>query len=125
MTVFSYIYSNTRGKQFREPKLLNELLARLGWISFSAGPNHWTGWVIHYLVGFLFVAVYYWLGIVKTFDDYLIAGTVCGIIGIAGWRTVFAIHPNPPVIRFREYYLQLLVAHVVFGIGAYLGDAST
>ena len=123
MTVFSYMYSDLRQKQFREPELLNELLARVRWINPQAGRNHWAGWCIHYLIGLMFIAIYYGSGIVNSFDAYLVAGTLSGIIGIVCWITTFALHPSPPAIRYKEYYLQLLIAHIIFGIGAYLSDS--
>ena len=121
MTLFSYAYSAVRKQQFRETELLNHLLARLHWIDPSAGVHHWAGWCIHYLIGLFFVAIYYWTGIVHDFSDYVIAGALAGMVGVAGWKVIFALHPSPPSIPFKEYYLQLIAAHMVFGIGAYLG----
>jgi hypothetical protein len=124
MTMFSYIFSILRKKQFKEPELLNDLLRRINLIK---GPNikkHATGWIIHYTVGWIFVTVYYLLfknfQINPTLWVYTALGFICGIVGIAGWKVTFAIHPNPPDIHFSEFYLHLLAAHIVFGIGAFM-----
>lgn len=122
MTIFSYMYSEISKKQFREPELLNNLMARLHWIGPTAWPRHWLGWLIHYWVGLVFVATYHLSGIVNDLGDYVVAGAACGVIGILGWRVTFSLHPGPPALNVKEYYAQLFVAHIVFGAGAFLGD---
>lgn len=48
-------------------------------------------------------------------------GLICGFIGVAGWHFVLSIHPKPPLIDLKKYYIHLLVAHIIFGWGAALG----
>jgi hypothetical protein len=125
MTIFSYVISQVRGKQFREPELLNELLVRARVMKFTSSKNHPLGWIIHYGVGFAFVTLYQLLvhltGIEPTLTYYLLAGLISGFIGVAAWHVTFSIHPNRPIIDFKEYYLQLIAAHVIFGLAAYSG----
>lgn len=126
MTTFSYIYSNIREKKFKEPMLLNELMARLHWIPIHTIAYHPLGWLIHYVVGILFVIAYdlviKYTGVDLTFLSSTIAGAIFGIIGIAGWQITFLIHPSPPPdIKLNEYYLQLFIAHVLFGMGMFVG----
>jgi hypothetical protein len=124
MTLFSYVFSAIRNKQFKEPELLNDLLRRINIINSSYFKNHPAGWVIHYAVGCIFVFAYYLLfqysSISPTWWVYTGLGFICGIVGIAGWKLTFTIHPNPPDIHFSEFYVHLLAAHIVFGIGAFL-----
>src|SRR5688500_5387271 len=112
MTLFSYVFSAIRKKQFKEPELLNDLLRRINIIHSSYFKNHPAGWVIHYAVGYLFVFAYYLLfqysSINPTLWVYTVLGFGCGIVGIAGWKLTFAIHPNPPDIHFSEFYVHLL-----------------
>jgi hypothetical protein len=122
MTVFSYIYSNIRKKKFKEPMLLNELMARLHWIPIHTIAYHPIGWLLHYVVGVLFVIVFETVrqqtGIDPSFVTLTVAGAAFGIIGIIGWEITFRIHPSPPPdIKMSEYYLQLFIAHIIFGIG--------
>lgn len=124
MTTFSYIYSNMRKGKFKEPMLLNELMARLHWLPIHTIAYHPLGWMIHYAVGVLFVVAFQLVrgstGIDITFLTTTVAGAIFGVIGIVGWQITFRIHPSPPPdIRLREYYLQLFVAHIIFGIGMF------
>jgi len=126
MTAFSYYFSWLRNKQFKEPEILNELLWRLRLIKGSGGKNHPAGWTIHYVVGFIFVIAYhiFWnkTEYEPTFGTSILLGALSGVIGVVGWRITFGTHPDPPTLDFKEYYVQLLIAHIIFGAGAYLGN---
>lgn len=126
MTTFSYIYSNIRKRRFKEPMLLNELMARLRWLPAHTIAYHPIGWLLHYVVGVLFIVSYEivrsYTGVDLTFLTLIIAGAIFGVIGIVGWEITFRLHPSPPPdIKLSEYYLQLFIAHVLFGIGAFVG----
>jgi len=125
MTAFSYIISYYRRRNFREPELLNELLVRLRILEFRSSPRHPAGWLIHYGVGLLFTISYAFIvtyfQILPTLGFYILCGGASGLVGIFGWHVTLKLHPNPPPIHLREYYIQLWPAHVLFGVGAYLG----
>ncbi len=81
------------------------------------------GIITHYLVGIFFVIIYYFLwknGIGK--PDFIygaIFGFLSGVFGIIVWRIFFAIHPNPPKnINLKDYFINLVIAHIIFGIVA-------
>jgi hypothetical protein len=114
MTAFSYGLSVLTHRQFREPELLNQILAPQ---HRKTGP---TGWVIHYAVGLLFIITYEFTFASQspTFAAYAVAGIASGIIGIAGWSITLNIISRPPAIDRQLHYAQLLPAHVVFAIGA-------
>ena len=124
MTVFSYSYSAIRKKQYREPDLLNILLSRLYFGKTFTITHSSPGWIIHYFIGLLFIVAYFLLWNVLEIEPSLlncfILGALSGVLGIVGWGIVFRLHPYPPTINYREFYLQLLIAHIVFGIGTYL-----
>lgn len=125
MTVFSYWMSNLRKKQFREPELLNELLVRARLMKFVSSRNHPAGWIIHYGVGLVFVGIYHTVAsftdIELTFGYLVTAGALSGLLGIAAWHATFRIHPNPPVVDLKEFYIQLEAAHIIFGAAVYGG----
>ncbi|MEJ7644191.1 MAG: hypothetical protein WKF87_06330 [Chryseolinea sp.] len=61
MTLFSYIVSVLRKKQFTEPVILNDLIRRLKVVSIENKYRHPLGWIIHYVVGLVFVICYHLL----------------------------------------------------------------
>jgi hypothetical protein len=122
MTIFSYVYSTVANKSFREPELLNMLIGRWSSASGTISKTSFIGWIIHYLVGIVFTAVFYVLWEVFGFEANLLSGVIlgflAGVVGAVGWQFTFWIHPNPPALSFKQYYFHLILAHIVFGIGA-------
>ena len=127
MTLFSYSMGFVRKKNFREPELLNELLKRLDPKS-TLITLPFAGWFIHYLVGLLFIFLYqlFWhfSGSQPTLTNGILLGALNGIVGILGWQFTFYVHPNPPQIDFKEYYIQLFFAHIIFGASASIAFSS-
>lgn len=125
MTAFSYIVSGIRQKQFREPELLNGLVARADFLDFSPSKEHPTGWLLHYKVGLMFSIIYdlIWRNskVSPTTKSSLIMGAFSGVFGIMVWNLIFKLHPNPPKTKLNEFNLQLLIAHLVFGYYAMKG----
>jgi hypothetical protein len=125
MTAFSYAVSQIRKKQFREPELLNELLVHARILKFAPSKNHPTGWIIHYCVGILFMTAYQFITMATHIEPdlsfYTISGLISGFAGVAIWHITLMLHPNPPVVDLKEYYFQLVPAHVIFGMTAYPG----
>lgn len=118
MTLFSYFVSDQEGKNFKEPKLLGDFFKR----TFNSNEKTSTlmGWTIHYLTGVGFAGVYQiFLGCGfkrPTVKNGLLYGAVAGGIGVLIWNTLFKNHPNPPKTHRKGYYLQLVVAHLIFGV---------
>ena len=125
MTAFSYYLSYIRKKQFREPELLNELLVRARMMKFTASKNHPAGWIIHYLVGVVFVIIYQLIAAVTALTPdilfYSLGGLISGFIGVAIWHVTLSLHPNSPALDLKEFYFQLVIAHIIFGLSAYAG----
>lgn len=125
MTGFSYYLSFVMRKQFREPELLNKLLARLDVIGSSSVDVNPLGWFIHYVVGMIFIVCYeiIW-GVTSyppTLANFMFIGSLFGLLAIVVWAFVLRIHPRPPKVDHRWYFLQLFIAHIIFGIGAFWG----
>lgn len=123
MTLFSYILSHIKESNFKEP----ELLALLGHRLFPGTDKklmRFAGWQIHYAVGLAFVSSYSWLWrktrLKPTLTVGLLLGAISGIMGAFVWKLVFKIHPDPPEIEFKNYYRQLIAAHMIFGVFAAL-----
>lgn len=122
MTAFSYLLSRGKSEQFREPELLNSLMARSDVIELNPSRNSLWGWFLHYMIGWLFVAIFYSIWHHGPFSPGIVSGgamgLVAGIVGILGWQTMFALSANPPEIPLTQFYLHLLVAHILFGMAA-------
>ncbi len=59
MTAFSYIYSELKNEKFKEPQLINILINRYPNIKRSIGKRHLLGWILHFLIGFIFTALFF------------------------------------------------------------------
>jgi hypothetical protein len=126
MTLYSYIISKREKDKFVEPELLNELIDRSETLpDVGEKKSHPAGWAAHYGMGVVFVLSYYILwrrsltspGIVKG----LVIGAASGLIGIIGWKIMFAANDNPPQNNRYKYYRQLFFAHMVFSVFALYG----
>ena len=119
MTVFSYLVSESKNKNFREPELLGVLIKRLP-ISVSKESAQLSGWSMHYTIGILFVVFYSELWERTKAKPSLATGTLLGagsgVIGVTGWNLMFEGHPNPPAKNLKPFFGHLMLAHVVFGI---------
>lgn len=120
MTAFSYYVSYKLERQFKEPKLLNKLLGRTNLYGRHKRVPPVTGWLIHYSVGLFFIAVYHYFWKFTLVNPSLLSGALLGFangfIGAAGWGVLFRIHNDPPSIDFSKYYMQLIIAHIIFGL---------
>lgn len=120
MTAFSYAFSYIFHSNFKEPQLLNYLIAHLPNSNLSLHREHVLGWVIHISIGCFFVTVF---KILLLFYDInlswvtgLVFGAIAGLIGIGVWTMMLNLHPDPPKIKRKTFYLQLFFAHLIFGI---------
>lgn len=119
MTLYSYAVSRKKGENFREPELLAELADDF----LPASTHHLAipvGWIAHYKVGIgLALALEaYWKknGKNRSVLNGILAGTVAGLGGIMVWELTFRLHPHEPVIPYKRFYGQLLLAHIVFAV---------
>lgn len=124
MTVFSYVLAGKESKQFKEPVLLNNLLNNSTFFA-SVDKKSPAGWLLHYSIGTFFATGSHIIWKLTKSNPSLknssLLGFTYGIMGITGWHLLFLLHSNPPSIDLKKYYLQLLAAHVIFGIGTAAG----
>ena len=125
MTAFSYFASYIRKRQFKEPRLLTLLIYRPSNKAAEKRNNNFVGWVIHFMLGYFFLFLYdsgfFYTPIEPSLIWSLVFGVALGILGIIGWQIMFALHPDPPPTTIHEFYIQLLIAHVIFALVGYLG----
>lgn len=121
MTLFSYIVSASFRELYKEPVLLTFMLSKLN-LELSANLKAILAWLLHYIIGFLFVLAYHFLWIKDilpiSFLSAFSLGFISGITGILGWMFMFKMSDHKPDIDFKGYYFQLLLAHIIFGLVA-------
>lgn len=128
MTLYSYYVSKKEKQEFTEPVLLNELIdgsENLPDIDNDEKESHPAGWLIHYVLGFVFVISYYFIwrralqspSVIKG----LLIGSASGAIGISVWKIMFASNSHPPHNNRYRYYRQLFIAHIIFSTLALYG----
>jgi hypothetical protein len=124
MTLFSYLVSETKNENFREPELLAKLLHRII-PELKKEYSHLAGWNLHYAVGIVFTIIYSILWKKTKLKPGLktgfVFGGISGILAVIVWKLTFAIHPNPPKTSYKKYYRHLFVTHLVFGIFTAIG----
>lgn len=121
MTAFSYAASGKFQELYKEPVLLSYML-KIFKVKLPGQSKTTWGWIVHFLIGYWFVIVYYWLWITDILPisllSALLLGALSGIIGILGWMLIFKLSSDQPKINFKRYYFQLFIAHIIFAIVA-------
>ncbi|MES2827920.1 MAG: hypothetical protein V4687_07190 [Bacteroidota bacterium] len=121
MTAASALMSLLPHENFKEPEHLATMAGRLAPF-LSKKTKSLVGWGAHYSMGFLFAAVYVELwerGEIKhNIKNGVILGLLSGLLGLLIWKGTFKIHPLPPAIRYLDFYLQRIPAHIVFAVFA-------
>ena len=114
MTIFSQILGKVMGQNFNEAELINKLLNRRG------RTYHYLGWYIHYAIGFIFAAGLRALYLLTEFERYIIIGIPIGLgLGAFGgmcWYIFFFKKTETPNLEFKNFFGQLLIAHVIFTV---------
>lgn len=117
MTWFSYTMSESFRELYKEPVLLAYVIEKMK-LKPNAHSQKIYGWLLHYVIGLLFVIGYYFawtknivpISILGT----LLLGIISGIIGVVSWIIIFNITNHQPRIDFGGYYIQLFFAQVIF-----------
>lgn len=124
MTLYSYLASKDKKRNFKEPELLGKMVKRA---VPAAHKDHAevAGWMLHYATGLTFAALYDKLirktGTRPTVPYGILVGGLTGLAAVGIWDATFRVHPNPPKTHFERYYGHLLVTHLVFGAFTFLG----
>ncbi len=118
MTGFSYLLSGILKQNFKEPLLLVFLLDAF----FNGKIQQWVGWLAHYLTGIFFLlllmAAYSITNVPVSVPWGLVFGGILGGIGIMMWKGLYKLTNTDPPTHTRLFHLQLIVAHIVFGMAA-------
>ena len=118
MTGFSYLFSTLLNENFKEPVLLTDLLGKV----FNVELPIWVGWVVHYLTGILFLllvmAAYSFTNVSISVQWGIIYGCILGGIGIFMWKALYKLANTDPPTHTRLFHLQLIIAHIFFGMAA-------
>lgn len=124
MTLYSIVVSEVKNKNFKEPEILSQLLHRL-LPALKKRNARIAGWIAHYTVGVLFAAVYIYLwekkNIKPTIWNGVIMGGVTGFPAVLIWKATLKLHAFPPKLHVNRYYLQLIMAHMIFGSFCVIG----
>ncbi|WP_405384198.1 DUF6789 family protein [Maribacter sp. LLG6340-A2] len=122
MTIFSHILEKLSDHKFNETHLLNRLINRSKTFDTVAEDNDFRGWAIHLVIGILMAAgLFFYLNHAKELNPLLcglVLGFFLGIIGVLGWTVMFLKHSDPPEINLTYFFIQLICAHMIFGITA-------
>lgn len=121
MTWFSYAMSKSFRELYKEPVLLAYAIDKLK-IDLSAQSKITGGWLLHYIIGFLFVIGYQIIWVKNILPvsplSALLLGAISGVIGIFSWIIIFRMTHHQPPIDFKGYYIQLFFAHIIFAVVA-------
>lgn len=122
MTMFSALWSKISGHQFREPALLSQLLDNANRKAKSLKQSHVLGWLIHFMLGVLFLGFYEVLwrltNVERTLIWGFVFGSVLGVLGILGWKILFKTVGFSSDFNYRQYYIHIYFAHLVFSLTA-------
>lgn len=115
MTLFSYNSRVIGIPEFKEIKLLNQLL--------SKNKSHiLLASTIHFSVGILFALSYakLWAENIGSPNLYngIVLGSICGFISILVWNRVIKSSSNLPKVPLTHLAANLLPAHILFGLSA-------
>lgn len=128
MTLFSYLVSESKNKNFREPEVLGDLVERLPNTN-STKASQLVGWGLHYAIGTLFVAGYdkLWAKtkVTPSLTSGALLGAASGVVGVIGWKLMFKAHPHPPAKKLKPFFGHLMLAHMVFGLFSALSHKLT
>lgn len=120
MTFFSAIWSMLTKNQFREPQLLSEILDKHPEKASSHTNSIMLGWLIHIILGAVFLGIYEILWKVTGFERTLlwglVFGSLLGFIGILGWKLMFSAVNYSSHFKYGQYYSHLYLAHLVFSV---------
>lgn len=123
MTLFSYLVSRKKNRDFKEPKLLGKMVYRA--IPEIKKPQaKVAGWCLHCGTGLFFTVMYKELlddtKLQSNLPEAVLLGVANGILAVGIWGTVFMLHPDPPEINFKKFFGHLILAHVFFATPALL-----
>ncbi len=124
MTIFSHVVSKIRNREFNEAQLLNKFIDNTKCLPEVNNENAVWGWFIHYVIGIIVAIWMYCVFLLSAWPVTIwlggILGFIAGVVGAVGWLGLFVFHANAPETDVKEFIIQLLMAHCIFGASAAL-----
>ena len=119
MTIFSHVVSIIRNREFNEAQLLNKFIDKTKCLPEVNNENAVWGWIIHYIIGIIVAIWIYCVFLLFAWPVTIwiggILGFIAGVVGAVGWLGLFTFHANAPETDVKEFIIQLLMAHCIFG----------
>lgn len=116
-TLVSYAASGLMHEDFKQPKLLGQIVDRSS--NLNKKQSAFTGWLMHYLIGFGFTAAYQQIvertNIKPNLKNGAMIGALSSIPAALSWYTTLDLHPRPPRNKNLSYFTELLLGHIIFG----------
>ncbi|MBC7000823.1 hypothetical protein [Cytophaga sp. FL35] len=123
MTLYSQLLEVLVGLKLNEAHLLNRLFSNTHDGNTSLNDNNYRGWLIHFLIGFFMSLGLHFLYLCQTLPKTLLMGGIfgllAGLIGVVGWCAMISSYGKPKGTKLSTFYMQLIGAHVVFGLVNY------
>ncbi len=120
MTAFSYMASFLGNKNFREPELINLILDNLKFFPFNIKKKSVLGWVLHFLIGFIFTLLgFSILALTELVPDATFGisfGAIAGVFAMIVWSIGFKITKRILSYSRSIFNFQIFIAHVLFGL---------
>ena len=117
MTLFSFLVSRKKNKDFREPRLLAKMVYR-AFPEITKKDSKVAGWILHCATGLAFTIIYKILlentKLKSNVSAGIVLGFASGLVAVVIWKATFSLHPDPPQIKFKDFYGHLILAHVIF-----------
>ena len=122
MTLFSYAISTKyRDENYKEPLLLSQMLAQIKF-NMPIVSKKTLGWLLYFVIGFLFVLVYHLLWLYDILDfsvrSAFLLGITSGVIGVISWIIMLKITKCDLSKDFKGYYLQMFISRIIFALYA-------
>ena len=117
MTAFSYLMTDGRLKDYREPELLASFL-EIQWPHLPKSASNPAGWASHYAFGLAWALVHKIVldksHIKRNAQTGLLFGSFGGLTAVIIWKLLFKLNPKPPRIDYQSFYTHLVVAQIIF-----------
>lgn len=116
MTAFSYLIAELEKKNFSESELLGKIEKKQLQLPKQVALP--AGWVTHYAIGIMMTLMF---ELYKKYLNHKPAsyrtisfGVFAGFLSIAAWKILFKMFPRRSHDFYKNFFIQLFVAHLIF-----------
>jgi hypothetical protein len=124
MTIFSFVVSTIKHRNFIEPQLLSRFIKN----EFKTENQNSlpAALLMHYGIGVAMNVLFNFLWqnfkIKSASEKIIISGSLGSLIAVISWRLIFIKMPPRSRKYYKEFYTQLIVAHFIFAIAVLLAQ---